>query len=142
LATTVVAPIVIGTPGGQSGSGGGAPRSILTTLAVGATLVPVAEEVFFRNVLQKRLAESLPEWGAIGGSSVLFTAIHVGNFAATPTAVGVGLAKVFGSALLLGYVYNRTRNLTLTVIAHSGFNALVYGLSYLQAVGLFEGNPL
>jgi membrane protease YdiL (CAAX protease family) len=116
-----------------------APGTLLAMLSIAATIVPVAEELFFRNLLQKRLAEALPAWGAIGMTSFFFAIVHLGGFVSSPTAVDVGLLQVFGSALLLGYVYHRTENLSITIAGHAGFNSMVYALSLLRAAGLLPG---
>lgn len=95
--------------------------AVAASFALG--VAPVLEETVFRAGLQ----ETLLRRGAAGVWSVLFTAAA---FAAAhalwrpgPWAWATG-----GPALLLGWVYLRTRRLWPCIALHALFNALWWGL--------------
>jgi membrane protease YdiL (CAAX protease family) len=84
-------------------------------VAVGA---PIAEELFFRGLLQRSLQRFLP--GALGivAAAVLFGVAHVGSTegAALPALV------IFG--VVLGVLYDRTGRLGPGIVAHMTFNSI------------------
>jgi len=99
------------------------PVGIAMAFLVVVVLAPLAEEVLFRGVVLSALYR---RWGtavAILGSSVLFSAMHVSPVAIVP---------VFVLALILGWLFVRTRSLTVCVVAHSVFNGV--GLAALYAL--------
>jgi uncharacterized protein len=74
----------------------------------------VAEELFFRGVLQRLIFwKSGDEHKAIFFSALLFSAVHMQFYGFLPRmALGV----------LFGYIYFRTRNLLAPILAHALFN--------------------
>lgn len=92
-------------------------------------VAPLAEEFFFRGVLQGWLesidasqpaATAAPESrrtnkGAIVASSAVFAAMHIGH--------GADPAPLFFFALALGYLYERTHRLTAGITLHFCLNA-------------------
>jgi len=85
--------------------------------AAGAViLAPLAEELFFRGLLQPLLARRLKSaWAGI-----LLTAMFFGIFHYPLLHVIVALTIL---GVLLSYLYARTRSLTLVVLVHALFNA-------------------
>jgi len=100
-----------------------------------------AEEFLFRNVIQKRLAETFPVGAAVVLASVVFAAVHFPVFLVgdgSLLATFVSLSAVFVGSLIFGYAYAKTENLVVPTIAHAGFNIFQFGLLYLQ---LEYGDP-
>lgn len=87
-------------------------------LAIGAllSLVPaLAEELFFRGWLQRRLVQALGPTGGILLASLAFAGMH-GDL--------VQGVAVLPGGLLLGYLAWRTGSLWSAVLGHAAFNAL------------------
>lgn len=83
---------------------------------VAVVIGPIAEEIFFRGLLQSLLRQRVGRpWMGIGLTSVVFAIMHSG----TPQAMPALLAL----SLVLGYAYERTGRLTAPIVAHALFNA-------------------
>jgi membrane protease YdiL (CAAX protease family) len=92
----------------------GAWRAVVVVSAV--VLAPLAEEIFFRGLLQSMLRRySGDAWVAIAGSSAVFAAAHF--------AVPHTLPALFALGVVLGYNYERTGRLLAPVLIHVFFNA-------------------
>lgn len=83
---------------------------LILVVAIGA---PIAEEVFYRGMLQRTLGRRLSLWPTIIITSVLFGASHL-----QPLQF-VALAS-FGA--VLSYLAHRTGRLGMSIWAHVGFN--------------------
>lgn len=92
------------------------PGWITAGLWIGAAVVaPVAEEIFFRGLLQSVLLGVLrSRWVTILVASVAFGAVHVSQLHT------VGALVVLG--VLLGYAYERTGSIVPPILVHSLFN--------------------
>ncbi|MGB2986003.1 MAG: CPBP family intramembrane glutamic endopeptidase [Phycisphaerae bacterium] len=92
------------------------PIGIVVMLWTGAIVIaPVAEEFFFRGLLQTFLIRLVRNrWLAIGLASLAFGAVHLSQ----PHAVGA--LAVLG--LLIGYAYERTGSLLPPIAIHAAFN--------------------
>jgi membrane protease YdiL (CAAX protease family) len=88
-------------------------QPVLAVLLV-AVVAPIAEEFLFRGIILRGLLGRLRPWGAIGLTTFLFAAMHM-----NPWQVPAGL----GLGWLCGYVYLRTRSLTLCILLHFLNNA-------------------
>ncbi|MDF2628484.1 MAG: family intrarane metalloprotease [Symbiobacteriaceae bacterium] len=92
------------------------PSALVMGAAVG--LVPVAEEWFFRGIVQGALTR---RWGAsvaVPVTAVLFGALHgPGNLWVT---------SVYG--LVFGWLAHRRSSLTLAILVHAGVNLVALGL--------------
>ncbi|MFZ6746398.1 CPBP family intramembrane glutamic endopeptidase [Undibacterium sp. JH2W] len=95
------------------------PESTLLFFAVNLVLTCVAEEAFFRGLIQEAIYRlgSKPAFGylAIAVSAVLFGLAHLGGgtqYAALATVAGLGYA----------IVYHRTRRLEWVILTHAAFN--------------------
>jgi membrane protease YdiL (CAAX protease family) len=95
----------------------------LMSLVVAASVIvaPVAEEIFFRGLLQSMFRRYLGgPWPAILISAAMFAAAHASLYRDWPA--------LFVLAVALGYNYERTGRLTSCMIAHAIFNAInIYG---------------
>jgi len=88
-------------------------------LAVFSTVVlaPLAEEIFFRGVLQSAVRQwSASPWGAVLAASAFFAAMHLDQPQALPS--------LFALAVAMGYNYERTGRLWAPVLIHAAFNAV------------------
>lgn len=89
-------------------------KALTAMLAV--VLAPLAEEMLFRGFLQPTLARwCRDQWPAVLVSGFLFGLMHDAVPDTVPALVLFGIA--------LGYVYARTRSLTLVILVHAVFNA-------------------
>ncbi|MEC4985461.1 MAG: CPBP family glutamic-type intramembrane protease [Oscillatoria sp. PMC 1068.18] len=87
---------------------------VLTIFFVTASVAaPVFEEIMFRGFLLPSLTRYLPVWGAILGSSLIFSIAHLSLSEVLPlTMLGI----------VLGFVYTRSRNLLAPMLLHSLWN--------------------
>lgn len=85
-------------------------------------VAPLTEELLFRGLLLRGLLAHTTPLRAIAISAVLFAALHLNPWQ-VPTALVAGI--------LTGWIYLRTRSLTLCIFAHALNNTLV-----LVATGL------
>lgn len=87
---------------------------ILVLVLVVVVAAPLAEEVFYRGLLQRSLLRRLPAWPAMIVTSVVFGASHF-------QALQFPALAAFG--LLLSVIARRTGRLGMNTWAHVGFNA-------------------
>lgn len=100
-------------------------RYIIDSVGMGL-LSGVLEELAFRGALLRLLeARWGPAW-AIGGSAVVFAALHQGH-ADRPGPLVLVLGTMLAAGLLLGVVVVRTRSVWSAVAVHLGWNAVVGG---------------
>ena len=101
----------------------------LRVLAVIVTVVlaPLAEEAFFRGIVQTTLRNLLRSpWAAILLSSVLFMIVHgTGLLLHWPTLLALSMT--------MGYNYERTGRLTPSVLIHALFNGVFTALAMAGA---------
>jgi membrane protease YdiL (CAAX protease family) len=92
------------------------PRWVVVGLWIGAVAVaPIAEEFFFRGLLQTFLAGIVRNrWLAIGLTAIVFGIVHLSQ----PHTI-VALAAL---GVLLGYAYERTGSLVPSIMIHAVFN--------------------
>jgi membrane protease YdiL (CAAX protease family) len=115
----------------------GRPEIVLALVPLMLFVVGPAEELLFRNVVQKYLYGSFRRTSAVLVAGVVFAVAHVPAYwDANPAAVFVSIASLFLISLLLGFVYEHTENLVVPAAAHGIFNALLVVFLY---VGLLYG---
>ncbi len=102
-----------------------------TTIAlwIGAGLVaPVAEELFFRGLIQTWLVHQLKRrWLAILTTSIVFGLVHIGQPQAVPALVAL--------SIILGFFYERTGAVAIPVLIHAAFNLKTLTWHALGAFG-------
>jgi len=120
-----------GAPNSVGVAGQETPVFLLVVAVLSILLVGPAEELLFRGAIQGRLRESFGPAAAIVGASVLFGSIHLVAVVGTlgQSLVSVGLITVV--SLVLGYVYERTRNVVVPALVHGFYNATLLTLTYL-----------
>jgi uncharacterized protein len=103
----------------------GPPWSLILTVVV---IAPVAEELYFRGFLLQGLWRSFgPRW-AIGLSAVVFGLFHFSG-ARLQTVLPMVSATLIGA--VFGYLFVRTGNLAVTVLAHVLVNGVAVSLVLL-----------
>ena len=95
---------------------GSQPAWIAAGLWIGAVVVaPIAEEVFFRGLLQTFLAGVVrSRWLAIGLAAVAFGIVHLSQPHTIVALIVLGV--------LIGYAYERTGTLAAPILIHAAFN--------------------
>ena len=103
------------------------PEFALQFLAINLLFTCVAEEVFFRGVIQEQLMQLLSrnlQWVAVVASSLLFGVAHFAGgvpYVVLATIAGVGYSLV----------YARTRLVESAIVTHFGVNAIhFFGFTY------------
>jgi len=91
---------------------------------------PIAEELFFRRVLQGWLEKRLPGDG--GGQAV---ALAAAAFALAHFGQGLAFLPLYPLALVLGHLVLRTGSIVPSILLHALFNAVSLGSLLLQAPG-------
>ena len=91
---------------------------VVAVFAVTVVLAPIAEELFFRGLLQSFLRKHLGgPWAAVLATSAIFAAAHYPICKDMPALFLLGIA--------LGYNYERTGRLLGPIIMHAIFNAVM-----------------
>jgi membrane protease YdiL (CAAX protease family) len=122
------------------------PRIALYMVPLSILVIGPCEELLFRGVIQTKLRESFSGAGAVGVASGIFALIHIPAYGSDVIvdiiqqggvtmenlqSLGVTLSILFALALVLGYVYERTENLTVPMITHGFYNAFLFGMVYI-----------
>jgi len=103
------------------------PSVLVGAILINLLLVGFAEELFFRNILQKRLSNQFTPLFAIVFVSLLFAPLHLGNFSGdSTTAILVSLVAVFLASLIYGTAFEKFGRLEILAIAHGVNNSLVF----------------
>lgn len=117
----------------QDALGGGVTLLLAGIIAV--VVAPIVEEIVFRGVLFRALADRIGLWVGAVVSSAVFALIHIEVVTSQPIALG-GLFAV-GLALALAFHY--TGNLLVPIVGHAVFNAASLSLALVvDRLGLDE----
>lgn len=125
-------------PGGNSTvsrvlAGGTATAIVFIVLVV--LLVGPAEELLYRNIIQKRLSEDFSTSVALFLAGALFALSHVPNvYDPNATAMISPLLSNWAAGIIYGGIYIRTRSIVPAMLAHGFYNAVVVGLVVLGVV--------
>lgn len=110
------------------------PVVFLVLAVVSVVLVGPAEELLFRGAVQGTLRRAFGPWAAIGGASVLFTAVHITVLGANSPAAGLAnLGVVFLVSLVFGYAFEYTGSLAVPIVMHSLYDGLLLVAGFLVA---------
>lgn len=109
------------------------PRILLGLAALSLVVIAPIEEFVFRGVVQGRLRDAFGPAGAIVGASLLFGSLHLANYAGDVPSVVAGALVIVGTGAVLGALYEYTDNLTVPIVAHGLYNALLLGVAYATA---------
>ena len=87
-------------------------------------LVPLAEEIVFRGIIQQVFARNMSAWIAVMLAGATFGAVHLNPHLLISITV-------FGC--FLGYIYHVTGNLAYTIVAHAIFNTVAFAQLAFQS---------
>jgi len=115
---------------------GGLP--VATAMAATSILVVgPAEELLYRNLVQKTLAERFSTPAAVAGASAVFAAVHTTAYWGGAVAPFVSaLAVVFVLSVVLGTIYAATDRVAVPAIAHGGYDAVVFFLIAVDPIAV------
>jgi len=115
------------------------PAIALLFLPLSIFLVGPAEEFLYRGIIQTRLREVFDAGLAIFVASIIFAVVHFPAYLDPSNVLGT-VVTVFVILLplgaILGAVYEHTENLVVPALAHGFYNAVTYGLLYMDVVGM------
>lgn len=108
-----------------------AAHPILAPIIGGLSIILVgpAEELLFRGAIQGRLRRTFGGAVSILLAAILFAAIHVRTGPLLGVLVTLGV--IFTVGIVAGTAYERTGNLTVSMLIHGLYNAVVLGVGYL-----------
>ena len=109
----------------QDALAGGLPLALVVLVAV--VVAPLTEEVVFRGVLFRAMADRINLGVGLVLSSVIFSAIHIEVVVSQPVA----LLGLFSVGLLLALAYHLTGNLMVPILGHAVFNGISLSLAVL-----------
>ena len=113
----------------------GSPEILLIMIPLSFLLVGPAEELIYRNVVQKYLYSAFSRPGAVVVASVIFAAAHIFTYLdQNAVATLLSLSIVFGLSLVLGGIYERTENLVVPAFVHGAYNAVLFAVLYAEIV--------
>jgi len=102
------------------------PRALLLTATSAVLVAPLAEEFFFRGLLQGWLERVAPA-AAIPISAIAFGLAHVDH--------GLGWIPLVGFGLAAGFLSRQTGSLVASITLHAGFNAVGLAAAMAQLRG-------
>jgi uncharacterized protein len=108
---------------------------LLVNLILIAVVPAIAEEFFFRGVVQRLLVKMMPwgPWLAILITALIFSAIHMEWLDFIPRVI---------LGFLLGAIYYQTGNLWLPIIGHFLNNGLQVLMVYLYQIKMIHTDPM
>lgn len=110
----------------------GDPRLLLLLVPLVVVINGPVEELLYRNVIQKYLAERFSTSVAIVIASVVFALVHIPAYLAADVAgIAVTLVLLCSLSVLLGGLYARTQSLFVVAAVHGLYNAVLLVGLYL-----------
>jgi hypothetical protein len=115
----------------------GDPVVILPFIPLSLLIIGPAEELVYRNLIQKPLYDAFSRRGAVLTASVIFALMHIPQYS-PPGASAIetlnALVLVFVLSLVLAIAYERTDNIVVPILIHGSFNAIQFLLLYVTLV--------
>ncbi|GAA0226029.1 CPBP family intramembrane metalloprotease [Halobacterium noricense] len=117
----------------------GNPEILLLLIPAAWLIIGPGEELLYRNIIQKSLYDTFSKRGAVVVASAIFALAHIPAYAMGATLMGTAstLVIIFLLSLLLGVTYLKTGNVTISALIHGSYDAILFGLMYLQITGQF-----
>lgn len=106
------------------------PNILLALAFLSVVLVAPAEELLFRGAIQGRLRERYSYLPAIITASILFGAMHLGNYVGELIPVLLASSVIVIVSTVLGFVYEKTKNLVVPISVHAIYNVILLLMSY------------
>ncbi|MEA2518884.1 MAG: protease family protein [Chloroflexota bacterium] len=103
---------------------------VVVQLIAGAVIAPIAEEAVFRGFAISAWRATVGERGAIGRAALVFALAHVINvsgssFGEAGGLIVVGFVTRLPVAIVLGWLFVRTRSIWAPIGLHMAFNAIL-----------------
>ncbi|MFB6135497.1 MAG: lysostaphin resistance A-like protein [Halobacteriaceae archaeon] len=117
----------------------GNPAILLALVPLSWLLVGPGEELLYRNVVQKSLYGPFSRRTAVLLASAVFAVVHVPAYyrpGASTVSFGVTILVVCLLSVVLGVVYDRTRNVAVSAAVHGTYDAVQFALLYATLTGL------
>lgn len=117
----------------------GEPEMLLVLIPLSYLVIAPGEEILYRNVIQKVLRETYSPVAGVALASAIFAAVHLPAYSspgATLLATLNTLGIIFALALILGTVYELTRNVVVSMLVHGSFNAIAFWATYSGLTGM------
>jgi uncharacterized protein len=95
-------------------------------IVIAVVLAPITEEVVFRGVLHRALADRAGVLVGAVVSSAIFAVIHIEVLVSQP----LGLGGLFVVGLVLAYAYHYTGSLLVPILGHAVFNGVSITLAF------------
>ena len=118
------------------------PTVLLALVPLSYLVIAPGEELLYRNVVQKALRESFSPVAGVVVASAIFAAVHLPAYSSPDQSFMATLNTliiIFVLAIVLGAVYERTRNVVVPILAHGTFNAVAFAITYAQMTGALGG---
>lgn len=113
------------------------PEFFLYMIPVSLLLVGPFEELVFRGGVQGVLRNAWGPRGAVVIAAALFGLVHWIALTGTGSRLSyVVVAAALG--LILGAVYERTRNLVVPALVHGLYNSVLFAVQYAAATGMVQ----
>ncbi|WP_458187939.1 CPBP family intramembrane glutamic endopeptidase [Haladaptatus sp. NG-WS-4] len=109
------------------------PTLFLGLAILSVVLVAPAEEFLFRGVIQTRLRQAFGPVGAIAGASLLFGSMHLANYTGNVVSIVAGALLIASVGGVFGMLYERTSNLTVSILAHGTYNVVLFVVAFLTS---------
>ncbi|AHF98305.1 abortive infection protein [Halostagnicola larsenii XH-48] len=119
----------LGIPASEHSLIGGdvSPYYYVALAVISILVIGPAEELLFRGLIQNYMRPAFGSTGAIVGTSILFSSIHLpAYFTTTLSAAIVSLGVIFVLSVAFGWLYERYNNLYLVMWIHGGYNATLF----------------
>lgn len=96
-----------------------------------------AEELVFRNIIQKRSYAAFSGVGAVLFTSLLFGLIHLPAYlalGATWDALAIPAGVLVIGSVIIGFAYLKTKNLVVPILIHAIYNSIQIGLLLIATI--------
>lgn len=114
------------------------PAVLLPLIPLSVLLTGPIEELLYRGIVQTRLKEAFSTAPAVAVAAAIFALVHVPAYGlgAATGALATTLGVLFVLGVLLGALYEHTGNLVVPAVAHGIYNAVTFGVRYLELTGV------
>ncbi len=106
------------------------PNILLVLAFLSVVLIAPAEELLFRGAIQGRLREGLSSRSAVIIASVLFGALHIGNYVGELLPILLAVSIIVIVSVILGAIYEKSKNLVVPISIHAIYNVVLLLMSY------------
>lgn len=114
------------------------PTVMLAMTVLAVLVIGPSEELLFRGVIQRRLGHAFQPVVAIVVTSLLFLPPHAIGYTGSVAGIALLSSIPFCVSLILGYAYERTGNLLVSILIHGCYDATLFGITYLSMIGVIS----